>query len=146
MEPIQGEAGAYVPDDGYLAECFRLCKEHNVLFIADEVQTGIARTGKLLACDYENVHPDILILGKALSGGVYPVSAVLSSGEIMDLFLPGQHGSTFGGNPLAASVAITALEVIRDEKLADNAYELGVYFRNVCFWRIFSVHRNKNAF
>lgn len=136
VEPIQGEAGAYVPDDGYLKECYDLCHKHNVLFIADEVQTGIARTGKMLACDYENVHPDILILGKALSGGVYPVSAVLSDSEIMDVFHPGQHGSTFGGNPIAAAVAVAALEVIRDENLAANAYELGDYFRcemtNLC--------------
>lgn len=130
VEPIQGEAGAYVPDDGYLKECYDLCHKHNVLFIADEVQTGIARTGKMLACDYENVHPDILILGKALSGGVYPVSAVLSNSEIMDVFHPGQHGSTFGGNPIAAAVAVAALEVIRDENLAANAYELGDYFRS----------------
>ena len=129
VEPIQGEAGAYVPDDGYLNRCYELCKQHNVLFIADEVQTGIARTGKLLACDYENVHPDILILGKALSGGVYPVSAVFSSAEIMDVFHPGQHGSTFGGNPLAAAVAISALQVIKDERLAENAYALGEIFR-----------------
>ncbi len=129
VEPIQGEAGAYVPDDGYLSKCYELCNQHNVLFIADEVQTGIARTGKLLACDYENVHPDILILGKALSGGVYPVSAVLSSAEIMDVFHPGQHGSTFGGNPLAAAIAISALEVIKDEKLAENAHALGQIFR-----------------
>ena len=130
VEPIQGEAGAFVPDDGYLRKCYKLCNEHNVLFIADEVQTGIARTGKLLACDYEEVHPDILILGKALSGGVYPVSAVLSSSEIMDVIHPGQHGSTFGGNPIAAAVAISALEVIRDEKLAENAFVLGGIFRN----------------
>ena len=129
VEPIQGEAGAYVPSDGYLSKCYELCNQHNVLFIADEVQTGIARTGKLLACDYENVHPDILILGKALSGGVYPVSAVLSSAEIMDVFHPGQHGSTFGGNPLAAAIAISALEVIKDEKLAENAHALGQIFR-----------------
>lgn len=129
VEPIQGEAGAFVPDDGYLKKCFDLCQQHNVLFIADEVQTGIARTGKLLACDYEDVHPDILILGKALSGGVYPVSAVLTSHEIMDVIHPGQHGSTFGGNPVAAAVAISALEVIRDEKLAENAYQLGMLFR-----------------
>jgi ornithine--oxo-acid transaminase len=129
VEPIQGEAGAYVPNDGYLKKCFDLCKKHNVLFLADEVQTGIARTGKLLACDYEGVHPDILILGKALSGGVYPVSAVLSSNEIMDIIHPGQHGSTFGGNPIAAAVAITALEVIQDEKLADHAFQLGIIFR-----------------
>jgi len=130
VEPIQGEAGAYVPDNGYLKKCFDLCKQHNVLFIADEVQTGIARTGKLLACDYENVHPDILILGKALSGGVYPVSAVLSDCEIMDVIHPGQHGSTFGGNPIAAAVAISALEVIRDEQLAEKAFVLGELFRS----------------
>ncbi|MCE5331867.1 MAG: ornithine--oxo-acid transaminase [Bacteroidales bacterium] len=130
VEPIQGEAGAYVPDEGYLKKCFDLCSQHNVLFIADEVQTGIGRTGKLLACDYENVHPDILILGKALSGGTYPVSAVLSCNEIMEVFGPGQHGSTFGGNPIAAAVAVSALEVIRDEKLAENAYLLGEYFRD----------------
>jgi ornithine--oxo-acid transaminase len=129
VEPIQGEAGAYVPGDGYLKKCYDLCHQHNVLFIADEVQTGIARTGKLLACDYEDVHPDILILGKALSGGVYPVSAVLSSQEIMDVIHPGQHGSTFGGNPVAAAVAISALEVIRDERLVENAYALGEIFR-----------------
>ncbi len=129
VEPIQGEAGAYVPDDGYLKKCFDLCQKHNVLFIADEVQTGIARTGKLLACDYEDVKPDILILGKALSGGVYPVSAVLSRNDIMEVIKPGQHGSTFGGNPIAASVAISALEVVRDEKLAENAMRLGEIFR-----------------
>jgi len=130
VEPIQGEAGAFVPDDGYLKKCYDLCHQYNVLFIADEVQTGIARTGKLLACDYEDVHPDILILGKALSGGVYPVSAVLAANNIMEVFLPGQHGSTFGGNPVAAAVAITALEVIRDENLAEKAFELGIIFRN----------------
>ena len=130
VEPIQGEAGAYVPNDGYLKRCFDLCRQHNVLFIADEVQTGIARTGKLLACDYEDVYPDILILGKALSGGTYPVSAVLSNSEIMDVIHPGQHGSTFGGNPIAAVVAVTALEVIKDEKLAENAFHLGKIFRD----------------
>lgn len=130
MEPIQGEAGAYVPDDGYLKKCYDLCRKNNVLFIADEVQTGIARTGKLLACDYEGVHPDILILGKALSGGTYPVSAVLSDQHIMDVIQPGQHGSTFGGNPIAAAVAVAALEVVRDENLAEKAFELGVYFRH----------------
>ena len=130
VEPIQGEAGAYVPEEGYLRKCFDLCKQHEVLFIADEVQTGIARTGRLLACDYEDVKPDILILGKALSGGVYPVSAVLSSSDIMSVFHPGQHGSTFGGNPIAAAVAISALEVIEDEKLADNAFVLGEIFRS----------------
>jgi len=129
VEPIQGEAGAYVPNDGYLKSCYEACQKHNVLFIADEVQTGIARTGKLLACDYEDVHPDILILGKALSGGVYPVSGVLSSKEIMEVFHPGQHGSTFGGNPIAAAVAITALKVISDEKLAENAFKMGQIFR-----------------
>ncbi|MDR1632189.1 MAG: ornithine--oxo-acid transaminase [Dysgonamonadaceae bacterium] len=130
VEPIQGEAGVYVPDDGYLKRCYELCRQHNALFIADEVQTGIARTGRLLACDYEDVHPDILILGKALSGGVYPVSAVLSRNEVMDCVKPGQHGSTFGGNPVAAAVAVSALEVVRDEKLADNAFRLGQIFRN----------------
>ncbi len=130
VEPIQGEAGAYVPDNGYLQKCYDICNLHNVLFIADEVQTGIARTGKLLACDYDEVHPDILILGKALSGGVYPVSAVLSSREIMDVIKPGQHGSTFGGNPVAAAVAISALEVIRDENLVENAFVLGEIFRS----------------
>jgi ornithine--oxo-acid transaminase len=129
VEPIQGEAGVYVPDDGYLKKCYELCKEHHVLFIADEVQTGIARTGKLLACNYEDVHPDLLILGKALSGGACPVSAVLANDEIMEVIHPGQHGSTFGGNPIAAAVAITALEVITDEKLADNAMRLGKIFR-----------------
>jgi len=129
VEPIQGEAGAVVPDDGYLKKCYELCQQHNVLFIADEIQTGIARTGKLLACNYEDVHPDILILGKALSGGVYPVSAVLACNEIMEVFKPGQHGSTFGGNPIAAAVAISALEVVRDEKLAENAFALGEIFR-----------------
>jgi len=129
VEPIQGEAGAKVPDEGYLRKAFNLCRENDVLFIADEVQTGIGRTGKLLACDYEDVKPDILILGKALSGGIYPVSAVLSNCEIMDIILPGQHGSTFGGNPLAAAVAVTALEIVRDEKLAEKAFDLGILFR-----------------
>ena len=129
VEPIQGEAGVFVPEDGYLKECFDLCKKHNVLFIADEVQTGIARTGELLACDYEGIHPDILILGKALSGGVLPVSAVFACNEIMDVVKPGQHGSTFGGNPLAAQVAIEALKVVKDEKLAQNAARLGEIFR-----------------
>jgi len=130
VEPIQGEAGVYVPDDGYLTRSYELCKKHNVLFIADEVQTGIARTGKLLACDHENVRPDILILGKALSGGVYPVSAVLADDEVMMCIKPGQHGSTFGGNPVAAKVAIAALEVVKDEKLAANAEYLGEIFRS----------------
>jgi ornithine--oxo-acid transaminase len=130
VEPIQGEAGIYVPDDGYLMKCFQLCKKHNVLFIADEIQTGLCRTGKLLAVDHEGVKPDILILGKALSGGVYPVSAVLSSKEVMLCIRPGEHGSTFGGNPLACAVAISALEVLRDEKLAENAEALGQIFRS----------------
>ncbi len=129
VEPIQGEAGVYVPDDGYLSNAYRLCRENNVLFIADEVQTGIARTGKLLACDHEDVRPDILILGKALSGGVYPVSAVLADDEVMLCIKPGQHGSTFGGNPVASKVAVAALEVIREEKLAENATRLGEVFR-----------------
>jgi len=130
VEPIQGEAGVYVPDEGYLKQAYNLCKANNVLFIADEVQTGIARTGRLLACDHEGVRPDILILGKALSGGVLPVSAVLADNEIMLTIKPGEHGSTFGGNPLAAKVAIAALEVIKNEKLADNAARLGEIFRN----------------
>jgi len=130
VEPIQGEAGVYVPDDGYLRKAYDLCKKHNVLFIADEVQTGIARTGKLLACDHEGVRPDILILGKALSGGVMPVSAVLCDNEIMLTIKPGEHGSTFGGNPVAAKVAIAALEVIKNEKLAENAERLGKIFRD----------------
>lgn len=129
VEPIQGEAGVNVPAEGYLAKAAELCKEHGVLFIADEIQTGIARTGKLLACDYENVKPDMLILGKAMSGGVYPVSAVLSRNEIMDVIKPGQHGSTFGGNPIAAKVAVAALQVVEDEKLAENAEKLGQIFR-----------------
>ena len=130
VEPIQGEAGVYVPVEGYLKTAYDLCKEKNVLFIADEVQTGIARTGKLLACDYENVRPDILILGKALSGGVYPVSAALADDYIMMCIKPGEHGSTFGGNPIAAKVAIAALEVVKDENLAQKAYELGKIFRD----------------
>ncbi|MFO8128976.1 MAG: ornithine--oxo-acid transaminase [Bacteroidales bacterium] len=129
VEPIQGEAGVFVPDDGYVARAYEMCKSKDILFIADEVQTGIARTGKLLACDHENVHPDVLILGKALSGGVYPVSAVLADDDIMLTIKPGQHGSTFGGNPIAARVAITALEVIKDENLAENAMKLGEIFR-----------------
>jgi len=130
VEPIQGEAGVYVPSEGYLAKSKELCQKYNVLFIADEVQTGIARTGKRLAVDHENVQPDILILGKALSGGVYPVSAVLANDEIMSVIQPGQHGSTFGGNPIAASVAIAALEVVKDENLAENADKLGKLFRS----------------
>jgi ornithine--oxo-acid transaminase len=129
VEPIQGEAGVYVPADGYLAKAKVVCEQHNVLFIADEVQTGIARTGKLLAVHHENVQPDILILGKALSGGVYPVSAVLANDVIMNVIKPGQHGSTFGGNPIAAAVAIAALEVIREENLSENAERLGIILR-----------------
>ncbi|CAM1367613.1 Ornithine aminotransferase [Tenacibaculum litoreum] len=128
-EPIQGEAGVYVPSEGYLAAAKALCEKHNVLFIADEVQTGIARTGQLLAVNHENVQPDILILGKALSGGAYPVSAVLANDDIMNVIRPGNHGSTFGGNPVAAAVAIAALEVVKDEKLAENAERLGKIFR-----------------
>ena len=130
VEPIQGEAGVFVPDEGYLAKASAMCKSKNVLFIADEVQTGIARTGKLLACDHENVRPDILILGKALSGGVLPISAVLSDDEIMLTIKPGEHGSTFGGNPLAAEVAIAALKVVKDENLAEKAEYLGNIFRS----------------
>ncbi len=129
VEPIQGEAGVFVPQEGYLKACYDICKEHNVLLISDEIQTGIARTGKLLASDYDNVRPDMLILGKAISGGVLPVSAVLADKDIMLLIKPGQHGSTFGGFPLACAVAKAALEVVRDEKLAERAYELGEYFR-----------------
>jgi ornithine--oxo-acid transaminase len=130
VEPIQGEAGVFVPDEGYLRKAYDLCRSRNVLFIADEVQTGIGRTGKLLACDHENVRPDILILGKALSGGVFPVSAVLADDEIMLTIKPGEHGSTFGGNPLASKVAVAALEVIKEEKLAENAERLGKIFRD----------------
>ncbi|MBN1250896.1 MAG: ornithine--oxo-acid transaminase [Bacteroidales bacterium] len=129
VEPIQGEAGVFVPDEGYLKKAYDLCKANNVLFIADEVQTGIARTGKLLAVDHEGVHADILILGKAISGGVMPVSAVLADDEIMLCIKPGEHGSTFGGNPIANKVAIAALEVVKDEKLAENAEKLGQIFR-----------------
>jgi ornithine--oxo-acid transaminase len=141
VEPIQGEAGVYVPDENYLKEAYRICKEHNVLFIADEVQTGIARTGRLLAscgncsCPDRNcsgtpeVKPDILILGKALSGGVFPVSAVLANNEIMGVIRPGNHGSTFGGNPIACAVAMAALEVVREERLAERAERLGKIFR-----------------
>ena len=125
VEPIQGEAGVVVPDSGYLKSAYNLCKQNNVLFIADEIQTGLGRTGKMLACDHEGVHPDILILGKALSGGLLPVSAILSSDEIMLCIKPGEHGSTYGGNPLAAKVGIAALSVLRDEKLAENASRLG---------------------
>ena len=129
VEPIQGEAGVIVPDPGYLSSVRKICDKYNVLFIADEVQTGIGRTGKLLACDHENVKPDILILGKALSGGVYPVSAVLCNDDIMLCIQPGEHGSTFGGNPLACAVAKTALEVVIDENLSDNANLMGNIFR-----------------
>ncbi len=129
VEPIQGEAGVYVPDAGYLKKAYDLCKAKNVLFVADEVQTGIARTGKLLACDHEGVKPDILILGKALSGGVIPVSAVLANDDIMLCIKPGEHGSTFGGNPLAAKVAMAALQVVTDEKLSEKAEYLGKIFR-----------------
>ncbi len=129
VEPIQGEAGVFVPDDGYLTKCYEICKASNVLFIADEVQTGIARTGKMLACDHEDIKPDILILGKAISGGVLPVSAVLADDDIMLCIKPGEHGSTFGGFPLACRVAIAALQVVKDEKLAERAFELGNIFR-----------------
>jgi len=129
VEPIQGEAGVFVPDEGYLKKAFDMCKAKNVLFIADEVQTGIARTGKLLACDHEGVRPDILILGKALSGGVFPVSVAMADDEIMLCIKPGEHGSTFGGNPIAGKVAIAALEVVREEKLAEKSESLGKIFR-----------------
>lgn len=129
VEPIQGEAGVFVPDAGYLKKAYDLCKSKNVLFVADEVQTGIARTGKLLACDHEGVKPDILILGKALSGGVIPVSAVLANDDIMLCIKPGEHGSTFGGNPLSSKVAVAALEVVKEEKLAEKAEYLGKIFR-----------------
>ena len=130
LEPIQGEAGVMVPDEGYLKACYDLCHKHRVLFVADEVQTGIARTGRLLACDHEGVRPDILVLGKAISGGVLPVSAVLADDEVMLTIGPGEHGSTFGGFPLACKVAIAALEVVRDEHLAEHAEELGQLFRS----------------
>ncbi len=136
VEPIQGEAGVYVPDDGYLAGAYALCKQANVLFIGDEIQTGLARTGRLLACDHEGVRPDILILGKALSGGTLPISAVLADDEVMLCIKPGEHGSTYGGNPLACKVAIAALEVIKDENLAAKAETLGGYFRE----RITALH------
>ena len=130
IEPVQGEAGVIIPDGGYLKKCFDLCKQHHVLFIADEIQSGLGRTGKRLACDHENVHADILILGKALSGGTYPVSAVLASNEIMLCIQPGQHGSTYGGNPVACKVGIAALSVLRDEQLAENSARLGTLFLN----------------
>ena len=129
VEPIQGEAGVYVPSDGYIKKCYDLCHKHNVLFVADEVQTGIGRTGKMFACDHEGVRPDMITIGKALSGGTLPVSAVLADDEIMLTILPGEHGSTFGGFPLAAKVAVAALEVIRDEHLMENAARLGEIFR-----------------
>jgi ornithine--oxo-acid transaminase len=130
IEPIQGEAGVYVPQDGYLKACADLCKKHNVLLMMDEIQTGIARTGKMLASEHENVRPDLLILGKALSGGTMPVSCVLADDHIMLLIKPGEHGSTFGGNPLAAAVCMEALQVVKDEKLAENARKLGIVFRD----------------
>ena len=136
LEPIQGEAGVFVPDEGYLKKAYELCKSKNVLFIADEVQTGIARTGRLLACDHEGVHPDILVLGKAMSGGMMPVSCELANDDIMLCIKPGEHGSTYGGNPIAARVSIAALEVVRDEKLAENAEKLGQVFRD----RISKIH------
>lgn len=139
VEPIQGEAGVFVPDAGYLKKAYDLCKAHNVLFMADEVQTGIARTGKLLACDHEGVRPDVLILGKALGGGVMPVSCVLADDEVMLCIRPGEHGSTFGGNPVAAKVSIAALEVVRDEKLAENAEKLGIVFRD----RLSAIHSDR---
>ena len=129
VEPIQGEAGVYVPNEGFLKKASEICKKNNVLFVADEVQTGIARTGKLIACYHEDVQPDILILGKALSGGMYPVSAVLANDNIMKVIHPGQHGSTFGGNPLACAVAMAALDVVIDEKLSERAENLGEIFR-----------------
>ncbi len=130
VEPIQGEAGVYVPENGFLKKAFDLCKVNNVLFVADEVQTGIARTGKLLAVDHEDVRPDVLILGKAISGGVVPVSAVLADDDIMLVIKPGEHGSTFGGNPIACEVAMAALQVVKDEKLAENAEAMGQIFRD----------------
>jgi ornithine--oxo-acid transaminase len=130
VEPIQGEAGVFVPDEGYLAKACKLCQDKNVLFIADEVQTGLARTGRMLASDHEDIRPDMIILGKALSGGVYPISAVLADDEIMLTIKPGQHGSTFGGNPLAAKIAVTSLQVLKDEHLAENAERMGLLFRS----------------
>lgn len=130
VEPIQGEAGVVIPDDGYLKKCYDLCKQHNVLFIADEIQSGLGRTGKRLACDHENVKPDILILGKALSGGIYPVSAVLANDEIMLCIKPGEHGSTYGGNPIACRAAIAAINVLEEENMYNNAAELGEYLNS----------------
>jgi len=129
VEPIQGEAGVFVPDDGYLSKAKQLCEEANLLFIADEIQTGLARTGKMLACDHENVRPDILLLGKALSGGMMPISAVLADDEIMMVIKPGEHGSTYGGNPLASKVAITSLQVLKDEQMSENAALMGELLR-----------------
>ena len=130
IEPVQGEAGVVVPDAGYLKKCYELCKQNNVLFIADEIQSGLGRTGKLLACEHEGVHPDMLILGKALSGGVYPVSAVLANDDIMLCIKPGQHGSTYGGNPIACKVAIAALTVLKEEQLSENSEHLGKFLLN----------------
>jgi len=130
VEPIQGEAGVVIPDEGYLKGISDLCKQYNVLFIADEIQTGLARTGKMLACDHEKVRPDILILGKALSGGTLPISAVLADDEIMLQIKPGEHGSTYGGNPLACAVAMTSLEVLRSENMAENAEKMGALLRS----------------
>ena len=130
VEPIQGEAGVMVPDEGYLTKALALCRSKNVLFVADEIQTGIARTGKLLACDHENVKPDVLILGKAMSGGAYPVSAVLANDDIMNCIKPGEHGSTYGGNPMACKIAMTALQIVKDENLAENAEKLGKLLRD----------------
>jgi ornithine--oxo-acid transaminase len=129
IEPIQGEAGIIIPPDGYLKEAFDLCKKHNVLFIADEIQSGLGRSGKLFAFEYDNIRPDVVIIGKALSGGCYPVSAVLSDREVLGVFNPGDHGSTFGGNPLGAAVARESLKVLIEEKLVENSFELGNYFR-----------------
>ena len=129
IEPIQGEAGIIIPPDGYLKEAFELCKKHNVLFIADEIQSGLGRSGKLFAFEYDNIRPDVVIIGKALSGGCYPVSAVLSDREVLGVFNPGDHGSTFGGNPLGAAVARESLKVLIEEKLVENSFELGNYFR-----------------
>jgi len=130
VEPIQGEAGVNVPSDGYLKKCWDICKKHHVLFIADEIQTGLGRTGRLFCCDHENVRPDIICIGKALGGGVYPVSAIVADDDVMDVFYPGNHGSTFGGNPLASAVATASLDVIVDEHLPERAHELGEWFRS----------------
>merc|ERR1712167_275321 len=129
VEPIQGEAGVVVPSEGYLQQVKALCEKHNCLLICDEVQTGLCRTGKMLASDHSSIKPDVIVLGKALSGGMYPVSAVLSSDEVMLTIQPGQHGSTYGGNPDTTKVAVASLEVLRDEKLAENAEKMGEIFR-----------------